>query len=62
MSTIISASDGASFDLDSVAQTLAYDGSNKLTSITVVYRNNTYKQTYTYTAGNLTSISQWTLQ
>lgn len=59
---IVVASDGATFDLDSVAQTLTYDGANKLTYTQVVYRTNTYRQTYTYTAGNLTGITEWVKQ
>ena len=56
------ASDGVAIRPDSLDQTLDYDGSNRLTGITVVYGGNTYVQTYTYTGSNLTGISRWMKQ
>lgn len=41
---------------------LAYDGSNNLTSMTVVYRGVTYIKTFTYTGSNCTNISAWVAQ
>lgn len=59
---VVQALDGTSFDLDSIPQTLVYNGVNKVDYIQVVYRANTYRQTYGYTAGNMTSISGWIKQ
>lgn len=56
------ASDGVTLPVDSLAQTLAYDGSGNLSTITVSYGGNTYIQTLTYTGSNLTGISQWVKQ
>lgn len=51
------ASDGVGLPLDSLAQTMSYNGSNQLLTITVSYKSNTYIQTYTYTSSNLTGVS-----
>lgn len=58
----VRASDGAILQLDELAQVLAYDGSNNLTSITVTTGGATYIQTLTYTGSNLTGISVWVKQ
>lgn len=58
----VRASDGAILQLDELAQVLAYDGSNNLTSITVTAGGTTYIQTLTYTGSNLTGISVWVKQ
>lgn len=55
------ASNGVNVPVDSLQQTLAYtDGA--VASISVTYLAVVYVQTYTYTAGNITSISQWVAQ
>lgn len=59
---VITTEDGANIDLDSVAQTLAYNGDATLQYIQVVYRGSNYRQTFGYTAGKVTSISMWTKQ
>lgn len=59
---LVQGSDGKSIPLDSLAQTLGYDGSNNLTTITVSYDGNTYIQTFTYVGSNLTGISAWVKQ
>jgi hypothetical protein len=56
------ASDGTTIPVDSLAQVLGYDGSGNLTSVTVVYRGDTYVKTLTYTSGNLTGVSVWVKQ
>ena len=55
-------SDGQSIDLDSAATTLTYNSDGTLATATVVWAGKTYRQTYTYTTGKLTSISAWVLQ
>ncbi len=55
-------SDGQSIDLDSAPATYAYDGNGKLSTITIVWAEKTYVQTYTYTDGDITSSSGWVLQ
>lgn len=59
---VVQSLNGVSFDIDSLPQALAYNASNKIDHIDVVYRTKTYRQTFTYTAGNLTSISGWVEQ
>ena len=56
------ANDGAELQLDSLAQTMAFNASNNISTITVVFNNNTYVQTYTYTGALLTNISGWVKQ
>lgn len=53
---------GIVFDVDNLPQTLAYDGSNNLTSITITNGNTTWVKTFTYTSGLLTAISKWVRQ
>lgn len=43
-------------------QTLAYDGSGNLSTITVTDGTDTWTQTLTYTDGNLTGVSAWVKQ
>ena len=57
----IVASDGVTLPIDSLAQTLAYTGSD-LTSISVSYGGSTYIQTLTYTGDKLTGVSVWVKQ
>lgn len=56
------ASDDVPVPVDSLAQTIAYDGNNRISTITVSYLGGTYRQTYTYTGANLTGISNWVRQ
>lgn len=54
------ASDGNSLPLDSLPQTLAYDGSGRLSTITVTQGADSYRQTLTYDgSGKLTGVSAW---
>lgn len=55
-------SDGVVLDLNSLAQTLAYNADGTINTITVTSGGNTYVQTMTYTGGNLTGISAWVKQ
>jgi hypothetical protein len=55
----ITASDGVYVPIDSLAHTYVYDGSNVLQTDAVTYGGHTYTQTYTYTSGNLTGVSNW---
>ena len=55
----VTASNGVQLPLDSLAQTFAYNGSDQLTSIVVVYNNITYTQTFIWTGTLLTNISGW---
>lgn len=60
----IIASDGLTITPDSYAQTLAYDSSGNLSTVTVTSAlGNTYVQTLTYNAsGQLTGQSKWVKQ
>lgn len=56
----VTASDGAALPLDSLTQTLAYDGSGRLSTITVTQDGAQYRQTLSYDgAGKLASVSAW---
>lgn len=56
----VTAADGAVLDIDSLPQTLAYDGSGRLSTITVTQGADSYRQTLTYDgAGKLTGVSAW---
>jgi hypothetical protein len=44
---------------DFLPQVLAYDGSDRLQTITVEHGADTYTQTFTYTGGLLTGVSAW---
>jgi len=59
---VVMGDDGIPLPLDELSQTLGYDGSSNLTSITVVYNGSTYVQTLTYTGNNLTAVSGWVKQ
>lgn len=52
------AADGTPLPIDSLAQTLNYTN-GVLQTTQVTYNGTTYTQTYTYTSGNLTGVSQW---
>lgn len=56
--TCIIAADGTPVPVDSLAQVLNYTA-GVLQNVQVVYNGTTYTQTYTYTSGNLTGVSQW---
>lgn len=47
---------------DDAPQTLAYNVDDTLNYIEVTDGTNTWRQTYTYTDGNLAAISGWILQ
>ena len=47
---------------DTLAQTLGYDASGNLKTITATDGTNTWVQTYTYAGGLLTGISAWVKQ
>lgn len=56
-------------DIDQLPQTLSYNGDGTLAYVQVVvpaipgsYPGGTYRQSYSYTSGNLTGISEWVLQ
>jgi hypothetical protein len=55
------ASDGSTLDLDSLPTTIVWDG-DEIDYIQVTSGGNTYRQTYTYTAGKVTAISAWVKQ
>ncbi len=52
---------GVQIPLESLAQTFVYVG-NFLSTITIVYNNITYIQTFTNNGTNITAISQWVPQ
>ena len=55
------AADGALIDL-SGAMTIAYNGDNTIQYIEVEQDGTTYRQTFSYTSGNLTGLSEWEAQ
>lgn len=56
------ASDGLVIYPDSLAQSLAYNSDGTLNYIEVVASSGTYRQTLTYTSGNLSGVSTWVKQ
>lgn len=61
MSETVQADDGAMIPLSSVAQEIAYDG-DFVSTITLVYQNETYVQTFTNDGTHITDISGWVKQ
>lgn len=59
---ITTAPDGLGIDLDSAAQTYAYNGDGTLNYIQVISGGSTYRQTYTYSVGVLSGTSAWVKQ
>jgi len=55
-------SDGVNLDLDSAPTTLTYNADGTVATASIVWEGNTYKQTFNYTTGKLTSISTWVKQ
>ena len=55
------ASDGVVLDLEDLDITFNWAGTT-LNYAQVVYRGNTYRQTYTYSGGVVTGISRWVKQ
>lgn len=60
----VTGSDGTLLELDALAQTLNYNGDGTLNYIQVTHPTNTfsYRQTFGYTSGALTSITGWVKQ
>ena len=58
----VTADDGVVFSPDSLAQTLNYNLDDTLNYVEVVYGGNTYRQTLTYSGGNVTAVSEWVKQ
>lgn len=56
------ASDGVVLAPDDLDQSLAYNADGSLNYIEVVFRGTTYRQKYTYNAGQLVGISRWVKQ
>jgi len=52
-------STGADINPDNYAQTLTYNADGTVATIAFTVAPNTWTQTFTYTNGNLTSISKW---
>lgn len=52
-------SDGAAIPLDSLALTINRNVDGSTNYLEVVYNGVTYRQTFGYTSGNVTSISPW---
>jgi hypothetical protein len=61
MGTIL-ADNGVGLPIANLPGNLGYDGSGNLITSTVVYNDNTYIQTYTWTDGNLTSYTRYEVQ
>lgn len=59
MSETVIASDGTALPLDSLGATLTYGAPNQIATISVVYRGNTYTQSFTWTGSQLTSYTIW---
>jgi hypothetical protein len=62
MSEVVRGNDGVNIPLADVPQAFTYDGNDNVTTITVVYRDKTYIQTFTYAGNNVTNITRWEVQ
>lgn len=60
--SVSTGTDGLALDLNSLAQTLVYNGDGTLNYIQVVSGANTYRQTFSYTTGVVTGISAFVKQ
>ncbi len=58
----VTASDGVSIDPNSLAQTLSYNADGTLNYVQVVNGGLTYRQTMTWSSGQLTGVSNWVKQ
>lgn len=54
--------DGNAFNPDSLPQALTYNGDDTVATITATDGADSWVQTYTWTSGNLTGVSQWVKQ
>ena len=61
MSFVTTSPDGATIDVDSLPQALHYTA-GVMDYVEVTVGAVTYRQTYTYTAGELTGVSGWVKQ
>lgn len=63
MALVTTVPNGEMIDIDSLAQTLAYNQDGTLNYVEVSPETgHVYRQTYTYTSGKVTGISQWVKQ
>jgi hypothetical protein len=60
--TVITYPNGIMLDVESPATAFTYDGDGNPLTATIVQNGITFIQTYTYTDGNPTNISQWVQQ
>ena len=58
MSEVVEANDGVLLPLNEIPQVFEYDGTF-LSTITVEYAGNIYKQTFTNDGTHITNISRW---
>ena len=56
------ASDGTELDLPDLTIAYVYNADGTLQYSQVSTQGNTYRQTYTYTSGNVTNVTRWTKQ
>lgn len=54
--------DGQAIDLDTLPQSLVYNGDGTLNFVQVAVGDTMYRQTLSYTSGQLTGISAWVKQ
>lgn len=62
MAIITTVPDGIGIDLDSTQQDFVYNADGTTNYIQVASRSATYRQTFTYVAGKVSSISAWVKQ
>ncbi len=59
---VVRGSDGQAFNLCECAVTWTYNSDGTPATATVTAGPNTYRRTYSYTSGNLTSVTAWVKQ
>lgn len=62
MTFVTTVPDGSAIDPDSLSKSYNYNSDGSLNYAEVTDGSKTYRQTYTWANGNLTSISAWTKQ
>lgn len=62
MSSTVTANDGTQLPLNDLPATLTYGAPNQVATITVLYRGNTYVQSFTWSGTDLTAYTGWEVQ
>lgn len=59
---LVTASDGVLLELAALSPSMTYNGDGTLNYVEVTYDANTYRQTFSYSGGRVSSITGWVKQ